>query len=133
VPGIQQRLPARASSVPQARRAVADFMGSHSSQSAAVILDIALGVTEACANVVRHAYPDGGGEVEVEAAIVDGDLVVCVSDAGVGFEHPPREPGAGLGVPLMERLASTTIHSRPGSTRVQMRFALAVPPASAPG
>ena len=78
-------------------------MGSHSSQSAAVILDIALGVTEACANVVRHAYPDGGGEVELEAVLEDGDLVVCVSDAGVGFEHPPREPGAGLGVPLVER------------------------------
>ena len=108
-------------------------MRSHSSQSRAVILDIALGVTEACANVVRHAYPDGGGEVELEAVLEDGDLVVCVSDAGVGFEHPPREPGAGLGVPLVERLASTTIHSRPGSTRVQMRFALAAPLASAPG
>ena len=108
-------------------------MRSHSSQSRAVILDIALGGTEACANVVRHAYPDGLGEVELEAVLEDGDLVVCVSDAGVGFEHPPREPGAGLGVPLVERLASTTIHSRPGSTRVQLRFARAVPPASAPG
>lgn len=131
MPGIQQRLPARPSSVPLARRAIADFVRSHSSQSAAVILDIALAVTEACANVVRHAYPDGGGEVEVEAALVDGDLVVCVSDAGVGFEYPSRQPGAGLGVPLMERLAATTINSRPGCTRVQMRFALAASPAPA--
>ena len=129
MPGIQQRLPARPSSVPLARRAIADFVRSHSSQSAAVILDIALAVTEACANVVRHAYPDGGGEVE--AALVDGDLVVCVSDAGVGFEYPSRQPGAGLGVPLMERLAATTINSRPGCTRVQMRFALAASPAPA--
>jgi anti-sigma regulatory factor (Ser/Thr protein kinase) len=131
--GIQQRLPARPSSVPQARRAIAEFMRLHSSQPAAMILDIGLGVTEACANVVRHAYPDGGGEVEVEATLVDGDLVVCVSDVGVGFQHATPQPGAGLGVPLMERLASTTIQSRPGCTRVRMRFALARSPASAPG
>ena len=106
-------------------------MRSHSSQSRAVILDIALGVTEACANVVRHAYPDGGGEVELEAVLEDGDLV-CVSDAGVGFEHPPGD-GRGAGCAVGGTLASTTIHSRPGGTRVQMRFALAAPPASAPG
>jgi len=131
MPGIQQRLPARPSSVPQARRAVADFMRLHSAQSAAVILDIALGVTEACANVVQHAYPDGGGQVGIEAALVDGDLVVSISDAGVGFDHLSSQPGAGLGVPLMERLAVTTIRSRPGCTRVQMRFELGTPAALA--
>ena len=57
-----------------------------------MILDIALAVTEACANVVRHAYPDGDGEVEVEAALLDGDLVVCVSDAGWGSNIPAGSP-----------------------------------------
>jgi serine/threonine-protein kinase RsbW len=132
MPGIQQRLPATPSSVPRARRAIADFMQVHSSQSAASILDIGLGVTEACANVVRHAYPDGDGEVEVDAAIVGGNLVVWVCDVGVGFAHPSRAPGAGLGLRLMRQLASTTIDSRPGRTRVRMRFALAAVPASAP-
>ena len=76
-------------------------MRSHSSQSRAVILDIALGVTEACANVVRHAYPDGGSEVELEAVLEDGDLV-CSPTPEWGSSIR-LETGAGLGVPLVER------------------------------
>lgn len=64
---------------------------------------IRLAVTEACANVVRHAYPGGiRGTIRVEAELApDGVLTVVVGDHGVGADG--RNGGAiasaiGLGI-----------------------------------
>ena len=75
---------------------------------AAELADLKLAVTEACANVVRHAYPDGyGGAVKVRIAVVDGTVRVDVADAGRGIdsdgveEWDPdelREAGMGLAI-----------------------------------
>ena len=46
--------------------------------------DIRLAVTEACSNVIRHAYPDSGGTFEVAAALTAETLEVTVRDAGRG-------------------------------------------------
>jgi serine/threonine-protein kinase RsbW len=46
--------------------------------------DIRLAVTEACSNVVRHAYPGMGGEFQVAAEMTPETLEVTVRDAGRG-------------------------------------------------
>jgi serine/threonine-protein kinase RsbW len=46
--------------------------------------DIRLAVTEACSNVIRHAYPGAAGAFEVAAELGPGTLEVTVSDAGRG-------------------------------------------------
>lgn len=42
-------------------------------------------VTEAFANVVRHAYGKGGGECQVSLALGEGKLVIKIEDCGRGF------------------------------------------------
>jgi len=86
--------------------------------------DIQLAVTEACANVVRHAYPGGQGDVLCECEATDDEIVIRVSDWGMGSDQPSAQPGLGLGLPLIERLSdyATQAHSL-GVTVMEMRFA----------
>jgi len=46
--------------------------------------DIRLAVTEACSNVIRHAYPAGEGSFQVAAELTARILEVTVRDAGRG-------------------------------------------------
>jgi serine/threonine-protein kinase RsbW len=46
--------------------------------------DIRLAVTEACSNVIRHAYPGTAGTFQVAAELTPGMLEVTVRDAGRG-------------------------------------------------
>ena len=67
-----------------------------------------LAVTEACTNVVRHAYDgDDPGPIDVVVR-PDGDrLDVTVSDRGCGMGRSPDIDGPGLGLPLIAALADS--------------------------
>jgi serine/threonine-protein kinase RsbW len=66
-----------------------------------VIEDMRLAVTEACTNVVRHAYAGTEGSIEVIVR-PDGDaLKITVADAGRGLGPSPDTAGPGLGLPLI--------------------------------
>ena len=121
-------VPAVPVNVPVVRHAVRGYLSSHGVPEERVG-DVLLAVTEACTNVVRHAYRDRGepGNLEISASI-DGDgLSVCVADHGLGFAPRVDSPGLGLGVPLMAALADD-LAIRPssdnGGTEVVMRFAV---------
>jgi anti-sigma regulatory factor (Ser/Thr protein kinase) len=123
------RLLADADQVPVARRAVAEFC-ERSGMPAPLIDDIKLVVTEACTNVVLHAYPpDAPGErtFELSARFEPGALVVSVSDQGRGIGAPSANRGLGLGLRLALQLAGG-VHTRDGNgglgTRLTMRFEL---------
>jgi serine/threonine-protein kinase RsbW len=62
------------------------------------IADVKVAVTEACTNVVRHAYPDGPpGQMTLAAWTGGGRLMISVRDAGVGFcDDGRRTSGVGL-------------------------------------
>ena len=68
--------------------------------------DVRLAVTEACTNVVRHAYHGGEpGRLDVAAELTADTLTVTVSDHGSGL-RPRLDMGpGGLGLPLMAALA----------------------------
>jgi serine/threonine-protein kinase RsbW len=92
--------------------------------------DIALAVSEACANVVAHAYPDAAapGPLFVEAFLEDEAFVVVVSDEGTGIEPLAHSPGRGLGLglALIARLAKTLEIERDGHGGAKLRMAFAV-------
>lgn len=119
-------VPAARESVGVARRmvlAVAEHVGFVEPRSG----DIAIAVSEACANAVIHAYSDlDEGAVDVLAWARPGLLIVSVRDAGVGISpRPPSErSGLGLGLPLMIAVADEVCfrQSPGGSNEVRLRF-----------
>jgi serine/threonine-protein kinase RsbW len=72
-----------------------------------LLSDIKLAVTEACTNVVIHAYPDGEGPMEVRAALGETELSVVVRDEGRGVVPRADSPGLGLGLPLIATLTES--------------------------
>ncbi len=87
---------------------------------------IALAVSEAVGNVVRHAYPgEGTGRVEVEAQLDESCIAVSVSDGGSGMRARTDREHNGMGLPVIGRLADgVTVVSDHGGTRLTMRFEL---------
>jgi anti-sigma regulatory factor (Ser/Thr protein kinase) len=80
--------------------------------------DVKAAVSEACNNVVVHAYPGGEGPMEVDLRVSPYELVVTVRDFGVGTIHRREDdeaPGRGIGLAVIEALASgVELRSGPG-------------------
>jgi anti-sigma regulatory factor (Ser/Thr protein kinase) len=117
-----------------ARAAVTSF-AAHEGASEAVCSALAIAVTEACANVVTHAYVDevAPGYLEVRTCMTDAVLVVDVADEGRGMVPRIDSPGLGLGLALIAQVADVLEildeRERPGVV-VRMHFNLAGPPAT---
>jgi len=119
------RLPAEAGMVPYVRASITTL----ANDATAYDLDrIRLALTEACANVVRHAYPDEPGMLEVGACLGPRTVVIDVCDAGVGADEGPGQPETGvggLGLPLIGMLADQVeITPQAPGTSVRMTFEL---------
>jgi anti-sigma regulatory factor (Ser/Thr protein kinase) len=122
------RLPAEADSLAIVRQAVtgiAEVLGMDADR----IDDMKVAVTEACTNVVMHAYDGREGAMEVQAGPSPDMLVVTVLDEGDGIV--PRadrvSPGLGLGLQMIAALADDLRISAGedgGGTSVRMGFAL---------
>ncbi|HEV7806578.1 MAG TPA: ATP-binding protein [Solirubrobacteraceae bacterium] len=106
-PDLELKLPARAENVAVVRHAFGGF-AEVLRVDEQTLADIKLAVTEACTNVVIHAYEaDDPGELEVDATIEDGRLMVVIRDRGRGIVPRPDSPGLGLGLPLIATLAES--------------------------
>jgi serine/threonine-protein kinase RsbW len=124
-PDLELTVSARAENVAVVRHAMGG-LGDAAEVSDQILADIKLAVTEACTNVVVHAYPSGEGPLTVRAA-VDGSLAtVVVADRGRGITPRPDSPGLGLGLPLIATLADSLElgTSEAGETEVRMTFLL---------
>lgn len=123
---IDLELPARAENIAIVRHAFG-ALGELYEISEQRLSDIRLAVTEACTNVVVHAYADSeDGPLEVEARLSDEQIVIFVRDRGKGIAPRPDSPGLGLGLPLIASLADNVKlgHNEDGQTEVQMGFSL---------
>lgn len=93
--------------------------------------DLVLALDEACANVIRHAFPGGSGRISMTAELREEQVVVEVEDDGVGFDASVPRPmpgpydtsGRGLSI-IRDVMTSVDVDSSPGGTRVVMRKAL---------
>jgi serine/threonine-protein kinase RsbW len=123
-------LPATAENVMVVRQAVAG-LGEALGLSGARVADLKTVVTEACNNVVLHAYEDEPGPLLVTAEPGEGELEIQIADEGQGFRPRASEGDAslGLGLPLIAALSdSFEISGGAGQgSRTTIRFGYAPP------
>jgi len=121
-------LASSAENVPVVRQAVRGLLDAASVEDQ-VAGDVLLAVTEACTNVVRHAYRDASapGEIEITASSDGHRLVIAVRDRGCGLSPCIDSPGLGLGLPVIAAVSDRMeVHEADGGgTLVTMEFALA--------
>jgi serine/threonine-protein kinase RsbW len=93
------------------------------------MLDINAAVSEACNNVVVHAYEDEEGPMEIYMCLDDGELEIVVADQGVGIRphfQDPDEEIQGLGLSLIQTLSDRVefLGGVGEGTTVRMAFSL---------
>ena len=91
-PELRLVLPNRAENVALVRRALSGVVDVLELGEAR-LLDINAAVSEACNNVVVHAYEGAEGPMDVYLCIQPTELEVIVSDHGVGIRPNVPEPG----------------------------------------
>ncbi len=131
---LSLELPAIPDSVPRARGAVL-ALARDAGASDDVLGNIALAVSEACTNVVLHAYRDrpDAGTMTIDAQLDEAGLEIVVTDAGGGLEPRTDSPGLGMGLALMAAVTTSLQVDHDGAaTRVHLTFDLCEPPAEAP-
>ena len=126
-PEVVLNMPARAEGVGVVRQALAGLADALAFD-AAVLSDMKMAVTEACTNVVVHAYDVEPGELEVSMAAGEDDLTIVVRDHGAGIAPKPARtepPALGLGLPLIAALSDAfELRGSAGhGTEVRMTFA----------
>ncbi len=87
---------------------------------------VALIVSELLTNAVKHAFPDGGGELRVAVAADGAELRVLVEDNGPGLpEHFDVAASHGVGmrvVTALVRQLGGSISARPSPVRLRRRI-----------
>ena len=134
-PEVRLEMPARPEGVGVVRQALAG-MADALAFDPGVLADMKMAVTEACTNVVVHAYAadvDGvgrdDGALAVDLLADDLGLTVVVRDDGTGIEPRANRstPALGLGLPLIAALSDAfeVRGAAGGGTEVRMTFAYA--------
>jgi serine/threonine-protein kinase RsbW len=105
---LRLTVPATAENVMVVRQAVAG-LGEAIGLPGSRIADLKTVVSEACNNVVLHAYDDRPGPLRVTASPGKDQLEVEIADEGHGFRPRPSEsdPSLGLGLPLIAALSDS--------------------------
>lgn len=135
---VRLKLPSRPENVLVVRQALSG-LAARLGLDAIETNDLNTAVTEACNNVVMHAYRGEEGPLEVEVCVLPGALAVLVCDHGVGIDagrrvqEADREddgdrelPGGGMGLALIDALARRVEFAEypGGGTEVRMEFPL---------
>ncbi len=131
-PDLELSIPARAENVAVVRHllgGVGDVLGLDPE----ILDDIRLAVSEACANVVVHAYPDADGLLIVHVYASPAGVTVAVRDHGSGMAPRTDSPGLGVGLPLIASLTRTLELSAPAGGGTEVRMAFDIEPRSATG
>ncbi|MGH2435430.1 MAG: ATP-binding SpoIIE family protein phosphatase, partial [bacterium] len=119
------RLPADPLSVPVIRHALRRWL-DQAGVDRPDTYQIAVAVCEAASNTVEHAYGLRSGDVEVNASMEAGEVVIAVSDSGQW--RPPRGRNRGRGLPLVDALMSgVEVSPSPSGTTISMRRRISVP------
>jgi anti-sigma regulatory factor (Ser/Thr protein kinase) len=125
---LQLQVPADARMLPKTRQAVAGYL-EEAETTAEVVDDVVLALDEACANVIRHAFPNGvEGDIHLRADIDEQSITVLVEDDGVGFDpfqvdlRSRLDDTSGRGLHLIRMLMSSVDVESPTETGVGTRL-----------
>jgi serine/threonine-protein kinase RsbW len=126
-PELRLALPGRAENVAIVRRALSGVVDVLKLEEGR-LLDINAAVSEACNNVVVHAYEGSEGPMNVYLCIQPTELEVIVTDHGVGIRPNVPEPDLevqGLGLSLIQALTDRVefLGGMGEGTKVRMAFA----------
>lgn len=130
---VRLLLPALPANVALARQALAGF-ADEVGVDATRVADMKIALTEACTNVVVHAYGEETGPLEVTMAVEHARLVLTVRDHGGGLHPLPGSNGGtplGFGLALIASL-SDELGLVGGHYGTELRMAFALDEASAP-
>ena len=126
---VRLSLPAQARNIAVVRRAL-EAIAEELALPRRLIEDMRLAVTEACTNVVRHAYTEAeardANAMRVEMLPETDGMRVIVEDRGRGLGPSPDASGPGLGLPLIAALTSQLEVSHGADergSRIAMSFA----------
>jgi anti-sigma regulatory factor (Ser/Thr protein kinase) len=124
---VRLSLPARPEAVGVVRQALSGVADALDFEEA-ILADMKMAVTEACTNVVVHAYDEDDGMLEVEMGAAEDGLTIIVRDHGSGIQPRPTRnspPALGLGLPLIAALSDAfELRGSAGTgTEVRMTFA----------
>ena len=126
---VRLSLPAQARNIAVVRRAL-EAIAEELALPRRQIEDMRLAVTEACTNVVRHAYTDvearDASAMRVALLPETGGMQVIVEDRGRGLGASPDARGPGLGLRLIAALTSQLEVSHGADdrgSRIAMSFA----------
>jgi serine/threonine-protein kinase RsbW len=125
---LELRGQARPELIPTFRHRSSDFAGANSA-APKVVAAVALAVTEAVTNVVRHAYEPEASDraIWLRGSVADGLLEITVTDRGLGFRESAC-PGLGVGLSIIaEMSAELDVDQSPRGTELRMRFPLPHP------
>jgi serine/threonine-protein kinase RsbW len=96
--------------------------------------DISTAATEACNNVVLHAYEGAEGPLEIDVHASSGDIEVVVRDRGGGIRPQLRSSqassGIGLGLSVIQALTARAEFRDTEDEGTEVRMAFATPPAA---
>jgi serine/threonine-protein kinase RsbW len=102
-PDLQQSYPAVADSIATGRRALTRF-AADAGASPDQVEAVRLAASEALTNIVKHAYPDRGGRIEITAAVACDELCILIGDHGSGIRPHHARGGLGVGLTLIASL-----------------------------
>ncbi len=119
----------RLESTPETLTLVRGVLGALSellALDAELLDDLKTAISEACNNVVLHAYGGESGPLEVILSVSDTSIEAVVADEGAGIPEgaDPEEGVHGVGLPLIKALTHDVAFLRPagGGTEVRMAF-----------
>jgi serine/threonine-protein kinase RsbW len=121
---VQLELESRPESVTLVRSTLAG-LGEYLELDPELMDDLKTAISEACNNVVLHAYPEDTGPLAVSMTITEEDFAVSVRDQGVGIQRvSPAVNRMGVGLAVISALARRAeFLSEPGQgTEVKMSF-----------
>lgn len=130
MPDLRLLLPNRADNVSLVRQVLTGVADGVQLEQP-VLNDVKTAVSEACNNVVLHAYEGGEGPLELDVRIEPGELRVSVRDLGGGIQPTAVVPDAGVqgvGLSLITALSDSVqfLGSVGEGTEVRMVFAAPV-------
>lgn len=133
-PEVRLVLPASAGSVTIVRQALSGLADALD-WGDDFLTDVKLAISEACSNVVVHAYDDNEtGTIEVLAWVAPGKLRVAIRDTGKGLTPIVGDRGAaglGIGMPIMIALSDSVRISSREWERTSVELDFTVPGGSA--